>query len=83
MNALAFIRQLILFAEAASIDSQDYKYLFILRIICSFIHIDKVRVTDTVLKCWTGVGENENRVQAEDISWCCCVLCLSLWVRWF
>ncbi len=69
MNDLAFIRQLKLFAESASIDFQDFKYLFILRIICSFIHIDQTRVTNTVLKCWAGVGESENRVQASDVAW--------------
>jgi hypothetical protein len=69
MNDLSFIKQLKLFAEAASIDFEDFKYLFILRIICSFIHIDRNRVTATVLKCWAGVGEKEDRVQAADVSW--------------
>jgi hypothetical protein len=75
MNDISFTRHLRLFAEAANIDVQDFKCLFVLRIIASFIHIDKIRVTSAVLKCWEGIGEKYGppgghaRVSATDVAW--------------
>ncbi len=75
MNDVSFTRHLRLFAEAANIDVQDFKCLFVLRIISSFIHIDQTRVTSAVLKCWDGTGEKyaagsgHARVSATDIAW--------------